>query len=239
MTTRVGTTRLASISSMMASINGISASDSPSTAQALQLIDGERVSSVPSLVSAFEQKRESITTDRNLSEHGKREQIRAAADSTIGNIASRAMQLIDLEAAHTLDRNTAVPLPPATVNDTLIDLALAAHVKSLELIPSRLVDLPERLRVAVARTPSELSGLKPEVHARVHGSLMSAAKAAQLASEAQVLDAARKVTQAAITEVGSLASWTPQQWATHFGAGKWNLPGVTDSMAQRLAAGGE
>jgi hypothetical protein len=232
----VSAVRLAQTSAILARLSGLDPSVSPRVAAAVKLLDSETASSIPSIMRSFEQRRAAIEADKNLSDIGKAEQIRAAAASWIGNIATRAKQLTDLEAEYEADKSSAVPLPQASVNDCLIDIALAAHVKSLDLIPSRLVELPERLRLAVARVPNELSGTKPEVHARVHGSLMSPAKAAQLSSEAQAIGAAREVAQAAITELAPAAKWTPQEMVTHFGS-KWRLPGIHPDSAQRLAEG--
>lgn len=235
MSTRTGATRLASIASRIASLSGISPTDSPRTDLALQLIDVERVSSVPSLVHAFDQKRESISIDRNLSQHGKQEQIRAAANSVLGNIATLAKRLTDLESDYERDRAT-VPLPKPDAADMLLDLELARHIRASEPIPSRLVEMSERVRLAVARVPVELSGISVATQARVHGSLMSQQKAAQLSSEAHALEAARNVTQAAISELAPQANWLATELVRHFGT-KWRLPGVTDSTALRLAAG--
>jgi hypothetical protein len=48
-----------------------------------------------------------------LSDEGKRTQLQAAASSTLGNIASLAKKVADLDAEYKRDAETAVPLPKA------------------------------------------------------------------------------------------------------------------------------
>jgi len=236
MSNKPSAVRLAQASAILARLSGLDPSVSPRVAAVVKLLDSETASSIPSMARSFEQRRDSIRANAKLSDIGKAEEIQGFANSLLGNLATRAKQVTDLEAEHHADKLSAVPLPQASVNDTLIDIELAKHVRSLDLIPSRLVELPERLRLAIARTPSELSGLRPEIHTRIHGSLMSPAKAVQLSSEAQALGAAREVMQAAINELAPQAKWPATELVRHFGD-RWRLPGVTDSTAQRLAAG--
>ncbi len=236
MAAKPDTVRLAHISAIVARQSGLDPSASPRTADALALIDAEKVSSVTSIVASFMTRRDAIEADDKLSNIGKQEQIRSAAASHLGNIATRAQRLVDLEAAFSNDRATAVPIPKADAADVALDLALVAHVRSAEPIPSRLVEMSERVRLALARTPVELSGITPEVQARVHGSLMSPAKAVQLHSEAEAINAARSVVQSSINELAPHAGWEPRELVQHFGAGKWSLPGTTDTLAEKLAA---
>lgn len=90
-------------------------------------------------------------------------------------------------------------------------------------------------RVAVARLPVELSGITPEVQARVVGSLVSPSLAAQFAEESAVLEAARTVVQGTIDDVAPLAGWGAGELVEAFGD-DWKLPGLTASHATRLAA---
>lgn len=230
----VPASRLAQVSARLASLSGISESDSPRTATALKLLDEESVTSIPWLTRSFERKCEAIKADRNLSDIGKAEQARASANAILGNLATIAKRLTDLEAEYEADKASAVPLPKADVSDMLLDLALAQHIRATEPTPSALVQMSERVRLAAARIPPELSGLTPATQAKAHGSLMSPAKAAQLGSEAAALDSARKVAQRAIDEIATKADWPPQEMVRHFGT-KWRLPGLLDSTVQRLA----
>lgn len=239
MSTKPDTIRLAHISALLARTAGLDPAISRRTAEAMALLDIEQVSSLSSIASSFLKRREAIEANDKLSEIGKNEQIRAAADSHLGNIATRARRLIELEAEFSNDRATAVPIPKADAADVALDLALVAHVRAAEPIPSQLVEMSERVRIAVARTPIELSGITADVQAKVHGSLMSPAKAVQLASEAEAIGMARKVVQSAIDEISPHAEWQPPEMVQHFGAGRWRLPGVAESLAARLAVSAE
>lgn len=202
---------------------------------ALAAIDGERVSSATGVIADFTRTAEQINSDRDLSEHGKRERIRAAAASRLGNVARVAREVADLERKHTEAKRTAVQIPKADAAETLVDLALAQHVRAAEPIPSKLVSMSERIRVAVARLPTELTGVSPETQAAVVGSLISPSLAAQFAEEAEVLGAARSVIQAAVDDLAPTADWKPTELVEAFGD-DWRLPGLTASHATRLAA---
>lgn len=226
--------RLARAAALLAQNAGIDPSASPRAADAFKLIDGEAVSSLPGLVNVFRQRRAAIDADQTLSDLGKREQLRAFANSHLGNIATKARRVVELESEYAKDRASAVPLPKADASETLIDLALAQHIRSTEPIPTALMTMSERVRLAIARVPVELSGLTAETQARVHGSLMNPAKALQFATEAQAIGAAREVTQAAIDEIATHAEWPAAELVRHFGT-HWRLPGVADSSAATLA----
>lgn len=239
------TVRLASISARMLADKGVTSAASVRVAEALKLLDYDNANSVPYVLHLLGQSVEAINRDPELSAEGKRNRISAATSSRLGNIASLAKTVVRLEAEHRRDADEAVPLPKADAADVLLDLALVAHVKAAEPIPSKLVQMSERVRLAVARTPAELSGLKPEVQAQVRGSLMDPHKAVQLGAEAEALGAARKIVQGAIDELAPGAGWTPAELVQHFGT-QWRLPGIVPSLAERLAteaategAGGE
>lgn len=228
-------TRLAAINTML--MGGMTASKSPRVAQALAWLDAERIASVPGILNAYRAKTATVHGDRELSDDGKRARVRAAADSALGNIASLAGKVAALERQHRQDAATAVPIPKADAADVILDLALAAHVKAADPIPTVLLNMSERVRLAVARTPPELAGIAPDVQARVHGSLMNPDKAVQLGDEAQAIGAARQVVQAAIDELAPDAKWEPREWVQHFGADSgWKLPGVVQSLADRLSS---
>lgn len=214
---------------------GVSAR-SPRVAQALAWLDAEKITSAPGILAGFRQRADAIMADRDLSDSGKRDRVRAAADSTAGNIATLAKKLVALEQAHNIDVSTAVPIPKADAADVILDLALVAHVKSAEPIPSKLLNMSERIRLAVARTPPELTGIAPDLQARVHGSLMSPDKAVQIGDEAQAIGAARSVVQHAINELAPDVKWEAREWVQQFGAHSgFKLPGIVDSLARKLA----
>lgn len=217
------TLRLAMVSRI--TTQGIAKSSSRVVIDALQAIDPERVSSIPGMLASYLGKIGSIRQDRELSDEGKKTRIQSAASSHLGNIAALAKSLATLEAQHRADRDSAVPLPKAEVADVLLDMALVQQIRQDNPIPSKLVNMSERARLAVARMPLELSGLTPDVQAKVHGSLMSPEKAAQLQEEAQALNSARAVVQSAIEELAPDAKWSPRELVDNFGTA-WRLPGV-------------
>jgi hypothetical protein len=227
-------TARAALSLMKASGN---ASGSPLVAEALNFIDGARANSIPSVLTALGGKRQAVMNDKDLSDVGKRGRVKEIASSHLGNVASMAKKLAAMEKQLREQRTAAVPIPKADAADVLMDLALAQHIKSANFKPSELVSMGERARLAVARCPLELTGLTPEVHARVHGSLMDPRKATQFAEEAQSLDAARTVVQAAINEVGPEAGWQASELIEAFGA-DWEIPGMAQTQVERMAAGG-
>lgn len=229
------TTRVAEIAARMLAANGVSATDSPRTAEALKILDPESVGSVPGILGLLAQTVAGIERDPELSAEGKRTRIRAAADGRLGNIASLAKAIARLETEHRRDADEAVPIPAAEVGDVLLDLALAGHLRDVRPIPSKLLNMSERVRLAAARVPPELSGLTPEVAAKARGSLMNPQTAVRLGNEAAALDAARRAVQGAIDELAPVAKWTPSELVKHIGP-EWRLPGVAPSMAERLTA---
>lgn len=204
----------------------------PRVAEALKQIDPETVSSATSIVSAYLAKRNAINADRELSAEGKTARIKAAADSTLGNIAAVARKVAALDLEHRQDLARAVPLPPADPVSVHIDIALARLIAEQRPIPTKLQMMSERVRLAVARLPAELSGIAPEVHAKVHGSLMDPVTAARLGDEAAALSSARSVAQAAIDEIAPDAKWAPGDLVQHFGTDTgFRLPGIYDAAA--------
>jgi len=224
----------ASLALMRASGN---TSGSPLVSETLNVIDGERANSIPSILSALNGKRQAVLGDKELSDLGKSGRVKDIARSHLGNVAALAKKVVAMEKQHREARATAVPIPKADAADVLMDLALAQHVRSANLKPSELVSMGERARLAVARCPLELTGITPEVHARVHGSLMDPRKAAQFAEEAQALDTARAVVQAAIREVAPEAQWQASELIDAFGA-DWEIPGMARTEIDRMAGGG-
>lgn len=59
----------------------------------------------------------------------------------------------------------------------------------------------------------------------------------RFSKEAEAIDTARRVTQAAIDELQPLAQWTPAELVKRIGHDSgFNLPGVVQSLADKLAA---
>lgn len=229
------TLRISKISLSLLDAQGLASSRSPRVGELRAILDPERVSSLPGILSAHAQRAEAINQDRELSAEGKRARIAAQAGATVGNLATLAKKVIKAEAAHRAETEGAVQIPKADAADTLVDLALAAHLRESNPIKTKLLNGSERLRLAAARMPAELTGLSPEVHAAVRGSLIAPELAVSLGEEAAALEAARRVVQGAIDELASEAQLPPRELVDLFGAG-WRLPGVAPTMAERLNA---
>lgn len=231
------TNRIARIQGIMATVSGLTNTAAPRARKALDLLDDTRVSSIPSMMAAFNQRAASIRADRELSDEGKSTRIRSAANSIFGNVASAAREIAELEQQHKAEMATAVVIPEADAAATLIDLALAAHIRAENPTPTALTMASERTRQALARIPVELSGITPEVQTRVIGSLIPSADAARFIDEAAAIAAARDVAQAAIDELQPVAKWTPRELVQYIGADSgYRLPGVVQSLADRLSA---
>ncbi len=207
----------------------------PRVAETLRLLDAERVSSVPGILGSLEASRAAARSDVNLSAVGQREKIAAAAGSALGNIATVAKRVTEMEREHAAELAASAPLPEPTPSDTLIDLELARQIKAESPIPSKLERSSERVRVALARLPNELSGITSDVQARVRASLRDPALAARLGDEAAALEAARRVVQGAIDEVQADAQVGASELVRLFGTA-WKLPGVAGTLADRLEA---
>ncbi len=199
-----------------------------------KLIDPASVASAVGQVADLHEKAAAIHRDRELSDHGKSERIRAAADSRLANIASVAREFVSLEREHAARRSAiladAAP-PSADAAQTLIDLELGRLLKAEPPSATALTMASERVRQAVARLPAELTGVSEETRARVIGSLVSADEAWELEEEATTLAAARRVLQSAIDDVAPSADWGPQEMLRHFGADTgWHLRGVVPTL---------
>lgn len=211
---------------------------SPLALRALALIDPERVSSATGIVGAFEQRASEISGDRNLSDTGKQSNLRAAADARLMGLSGTARQFVDAEKEFNQKRADAMrrAVPPAEdASTTLIDLALAAQVKADRPLTFALENGSARMRQALARVPTELSGVTLEQHARIVGSLIAPELAVVLGQEQAALTAARDVIQVALNELQGVAECAPAELVERFGS-DWKLPGVAASTAQLLAA---
>lgn len=208
-------------------------SASPLVAEVLRLTDPEAVSSLPGIANAYNMRTAQIHSDRELSDVGKRERMKSVADGAAGHVGKLAKRVAELEAQHRTTRANAVQLPKADAADVLLDIELAKFIRESEPIPSKLTAMSERVRIAMARLPVEITGLTTEVQASVLGSLVSPELAVQFAEEEQALSAARSVVQSAINEVAPVAELSPRDMVQTFGT-RWRLPGLTDTYVERV-----
>lgn len=207
------------------------ASTSQIALRALAMIDPERVSGIPGIVGAYEAAAAAARNDRELSEIGKQERARAAADSRLAGLATVGKELAQLQAEHAAKRQQATASavrPAADASETLVDLALAALVKAENPVPGFLELADVRTRQAVARLPAVLSGLKPEEHARIVGSLVSPELALELGEEAAALGNAKSLLEYGIADLQADAHWEPGELVKRFGT-ELKLPGVHDA----------
>lgn len=210
---------------------------------ALGLMNPDLPTSAPGQLHAHTEKTRVIRADRDLSAHGQQSKIRASADSCLGNVGTMARKLMALEQEHRTAAANAVPLPrPTDPWEIACDFEVARLIREKPLSAFHLTtvgvgEIDARVREAIARVPAALTGLKEEQRALIQGSLVAPQLAVQLSEERQALDAARQIIQSAIDELAPEAGWSAREFVDHIGPG-WNLPGVTQSRADRMAAGG-
>lgn len=208
----------------------------PAARDVLLLVDHERVSSAPGIVTAFLREVAAIQSDRTLSDVGKAERIKPlAASRLLGPLASVARDFVRLEAAHAQHRARLLE-KAAAPNDAavVIDLALAAKFESAGPATTHSIHrASQRSREALARMPRELTGLTAEQQLHAIASLIPGTDAVALAEVEQALESAKKVIQSALDELQGAARSEPDQLVRYFGA-SWALPGVAASLAQRM-----
>ncbi|MDR6857233.1 hypothetical protein [Variovorax guangxiensis] len=212
--------------------------DAAHTLEAFQQIDDERVSSATGVLRRFWSTVDEVHANKELSEVGKKARIAEAAGSALSNLKKPAEIVTRLEANLRTRAATAVVLPKPDVNDTMVDLALAALVKSQDKVPTLLVNSSERVRVAIARMPEELTGLKPADRARIRGSLIDPNLAQELGQTTAAVEAARYAVQNAIDAVAPSVDMAPSDKAAIVGPG-WRIQGVSATAAALQAASGE
>lgn len=212
----------------------------------LALIDRERVSSVPGILGIYERDKGPIRADVKLSAIGQQERIQEIATSRLASIATVAKAVVELEQEYLAEERQQMALPEWSQQDPVeVDLALVALVASQKARASTdsdarnfMVDLvlgksTRRVRLAVARLPFELSGITEEEHTRIRHSLISAAHAARLDGESQIIGAARRITQSAIDYLTTEAQPSHSELVNLFG-NSWKLAGTT-SPEERMA----
>lgn len=215
---------------------GITAGSGPTVSRLLGFLDEERASSAPGIMRLFLETADAARSDDKLSALGQREKVQSAARSRLGNVGAIAKEISKLEHEHEAAQKKAVQIPEADAAQMLLDLEIAKHVRGLDLVPTQMERLPERLRVALVRLPAELTGITVDTQARIAGSLVSPDVAVQLGEEAEALQYARRVVQLAINELGAHAGVLSAREALQtFGPG-WEVPGVLASRVNALAA---
>ena len=218
--------------------SGLAEATAPRATTALAWLDGERYGrAIPNFVRGFAVKAEAIKADKLLSGEGQRQAIGQAAQAALSNIAGIARDLTQLEIELARDRANAAPLPKADAADAVVDVALAALLREQKPTASALMLAGERVRIAAARLPEELTGLTPETKAQIHGSLISPELAQRLSEETGALALARQGVQSAIDELAPQSGLTPRELVGVLGA-NFRLPGVPGTVATRIAAGG-
>lgn len=187
-------------------IIGIWSSDLPQTEHtqaAFQLVDPERVSSATGILKSYEAKKQAIKQDAELSEAGKLKRIAEAASVTLANLRGPAKKLIEMEGEYseTVKAATADAVPPASVIDAMYDIEIAKQARQEDKIPTLLERGTARERLALVRTPGEISGLKPEVIERLRGSMVSPQLAYEFEGQTAAMRAARQTIQTAIKQI--------------------------------------
>lgn len=206
-------------------IIGIWSNDLPMTehaASAYQLIDPERVSSATGILKSYERKKQAIKQDLELSEAGKLKRIAEAASVTLANLRSPAKKLIEMESEYgeTVKAATADAVPPASVIDAMYDIEIAKQARQEDKIPTLLERGTPRERLALVRTPGEISGLKSEVIERLRGSMVSPDLAYQFEAQTASMRAARQTIQTAIKQISPDATdMSPAQKRALIGEG--------------------
>lgn len=204
--------------------------DASHTLEAFQQVDDERMSSATGVLKRFLAKVDEVEADKELSQVGKTARIKEAAASALSNLQKPASIVTRLENEARKRAEMAVVIPKPDMNDTLIDLALAAQVKAEGKAPSLLEHGSERMRIALARMPEELSGLKPADRARMRGSLIDPHLAQELGQTTAAIESARETVQRAIDIVAPRLDMRPSDKAAMVGTG-WRIPGLSATVA--------
>jgi multidrug efflux pump subunit AcrA (membrane-fusion protein) len=202
---------------------------------AMSALDPERVSSVPGILKFHGTRVTSFRADRELSDEGKRKRIQTSAESALGNLAGVAKEVAKLRAEHGIDRALALKIPRAAdAPEMLLDLEYARMQREKPVAPTMLeINASERMRLALARLPTDITGLDAKAQTRLAASLVAPDRAAQFADEVEAIDGAAQAVQAAIDALAGEAQLEAREMVRLFGT-EWRLPGVIDTMARRL-----
>lgn len=178
------------------------------TAEAFSVVDPERVSSAVGIVNRFWQRVAALKGDAELSPLGKDKRISELAETALAQLASPAGKLREMREAYTEEAEaiTRDAVPNPSFVDALHDIEIARLARESDKIATLLEMGTERERLALVRTPPEITGLKRETVERLRGSLVSPDVAVQLESRTAALEAAKTGIQTAIKTISPLAS---------------------------------
>jgi len=209
--------------------------ESEITARAYALVNPESVGSATGILSLLERDAAAVRRDKELSDAGKANRIGALAKSRLENLAPLARKVIELETEYRAGETEALRLPEASPSETLIDLALAAHVREVDEGAVRIRLLADdRTKLALSRVPAALSGLNPDEQTKIRHSLLPATVAQRLDAESHAVSAARGTVQQAIDALtGHAPDIAHRELVGLFGDG-WKLRGAV-SQEERLA----
>lgn len=211
------------------------------TKPAFDLIDPEWVTSAPNILRDLHNRIKSIKEDKLLSPIGQKQNIEAATRSAMNRLKGKADSVKRQEQQLREQAKTAVEIPSANQNDTLIDIAMASLLRqqvaemkaqnkaTTHGMQQELDSLSERAKLAVLRLPSELCGLNGEMQEYVRSSFVPPATAQQMRETYQAVELARNGVQAVLEEMISMGSFPTSDAAEIMGE-SWNAR--TTSPAQ-------
>ena len=202
-----------------------------------EVIDHEWVTSAPNILRDLVERASAIRADAKLSEIGKREAMEQASRSAFNRIKTKTAKIDRLQEELISGMEEAIKAPSATLNDTMIDLAMAAYLRDQvkewksadfagpERITAQLQDLSERARLAVIRVPAELSGIDAHIQNSVRATFVDPALAKHLEDKSYAIEVARDVVQVVLDEMVTLSKLPQAEVRAAVGSG-WNVSGV-------------
>lgn len=178
----------------------------PLTQRAWAVARPDAANSAIGVLALAERDRQAVQNDLNLSAQGKASRIAAIAKSRLANLQPLARAVEALAAEYVAREAGALQLPEASLNDTMVDLALAQHVRAADEGITRLRMTDDRTRLAVSRLPAALSGLTPAAHSTIRHSMIAGSTARDLDAESQAIAIARSVVQGSLDTLVAFTS---------------------------------
>lgn len=209
----------------------------PGFKEIFDLIDVDWVTSAPNILRDLNDKVTAIRADVKLSELGKREAILQAGRTALNRLKTKTTKVDRLQEDLVEGMQSAIKTPTPSMNDTMIDLAMAAYLREQvttwkngefagpTAIADRLQDMSERARLAVIRVPAELSGIDAHIQDVVRSTFVDPAIAKHLEDTSYAISVARDVVQATLKEMVSLADIPAGEVRETIGTG-WDSSGV-------------
>lgn len=213
-------------------------SSKPEFKEIFDLIDINWVTSAPSILRDLNDKVSAIRADVKLSELGKREAILQAGRAALNRLKAKTAKVDRLQEELVEGMQSAIQTPTASMNDTMIDLAMAAYLREQvtawkngefagpTAIADRLQDMSERARLAVIRVPAELSGIDTHIQDVVRSTFMDPAIAKHMEDTSYAIGVARDVVQTTLQEMVTLAQIPANEVREAIGTG-WDSSGVS------------